>query len=118
MTSPIPNRPRRRFGPWIVLAPAVVAAWALVPVTAASGQVVPGPPVIELVPPTPQAGVPLTGVQHLKAQASVFGIFKSLHLIIRSDDPSIPAFEFRVDRGPSLRQQEFVTFDWDTRGLS
>ncbi|HEY8201717.1 MAG TPA: hypothetical protein VII47_10215 [Actinomycetota bacterium] len=94
---------------------AALAAWALVPAGVASAQVAYGPGV-GFVPPTPSAGTPLTGVQHVKAQAT--GVFiRSLHLIIRSDDPSIPAFQSQADQGSAVEQQT-VEADWDTSKLT
>lgn len=94
----------------------MVAAGAFTPVAAAAAV---GPPpfpsVVELVPPTPEAGTPLTGVQHVKVQASALGIVRSVHVAVHSDDPSIPSFESHVDRRLDAPLQAVVEVDWDTR---
>jgi hypothetical protein len=114
-TSPVRNHSPRQLRLWKLLVPGMLAATVLAPVTPASAQVAYGA-AVDFLPPTPGAGAPLTGVQHLKAQATGL-VIRSLTLIIRSDDPSIPAFETRADEGPSIRQQ-VVELDWDTRRLT
>jgi hypothetical protein len=115
VASPSRTHSRLRFRLRKLLVPAVLAAWALAPAGVASAQVAYGM-AVDFVPPTPNAGTPLTGVQHLKAQATAI-VVKSLHLIIRSDDPSIPAFQIQADQGTALGQQ-VVELDWDTTKLT
>lgn len=115
MTSPARNHSSRQLRLWKLLVPGVLAASVLAPFTAASAQVAYGA-AVDFLPPTPGAGTPLTGVQHLKAQATGL-VIRSLTLIIRSDDSSVPAFETRADEGASVRQQ-VVELDWDTRELT
>ena len=94
---------------------AILAASALAPAGAASAQVAYGP-VVDFVPPTPSAGTPLTGMQHLRAQATA-AVIRGLHLIIRSDDPSIPAFQSQADQGPGIGR-DVVEANWDTSQLT
>lgn len=115
MTPPISDRSRRRSRARLLLAPLVVAAGAFTPVAARAVGPPPFRSVVELVPPTPEAGTPLTGVQHVKVEASALGIVRSVHVAVHSDDPSIPAFESHVDRRLDAPLQAVFEVDWDTR---
>jgi hypothetical protein len=117
-TSPVRVDPRRRRRPSILVAAIVAVAAGLAPAAvAASGEPAPGSSV-EFLPPTPEAGVPLIGFQHVKARASALGVVRSLRVAIRSDDPSIPTFESLAGGGPPLPRQATVELDWDTATLT
>ncbi|MGH2721635.1 MAG: hypothetical protein ACRDJO_08535, partial [Actinomycetota bacterium] len=95
-----------------MFASALTAAAVLVPV-AALAEPAPGSGVI-FVPPTPAPGVPVAGMQHLRAEAVTQGSIRTMRITVRSADPSLPAYSKVNERTALSGQHEVIELEWDT----